>query len=353
MQLAHDYCEELTGAICLDALRLELMHETNEMRRRAYLLPKDSMVHKLPKCKHGEHQFAAYSADDVTHEIRFLDDDTNRILNFWAVPSFKEIHDIEPQISIFHGINHSNLYQFDLGDPEDKDEYGRPKLSEFTENKQHKLVKIRLPTVTPVDAHQAEAQFTNNQRNVDFSECYKFTGNSVLNYLYYLRQFCNLFDLEFFANKLPSKSFSIAGLEQCVLSGIPFWEDHEDGDDLSSDEYLDNQQVNDPMYADQSDAVDSPTRNQLALKVVQRVAEEKRAKLKLLQELELIKDKFIEWERHMRQLDLGGDIKQAGDFLNQIVQQNYYSLILVLQSIQDNHGTKGTALKEMHQILEV
>ena len=55
MQLAHDYCEELTGAICLDALRLELMHETNEMRRRAYLLPKDSMVHKLPKCKNGEH----------------------------------------------------------------------------------------------------------------------------------------------------------------------------------------------------------------------------------------------------------------------------------------------------------
>ena len=55
MQLAHDYCEELTGAICLDALKLVLMHETNEMRRRAYLLPKDSMVHKLPRAKNGEH----------------------------------------------------------------------------------------------------------------------------------------------------------------------------------------------------------------------------------------------------------------------------------------------------------
>ena len=55
MMLAHDYCEELTGAISLDLLRLELLHETNEMRRRAYLLPKDSMVHKLPVAKNGEH----------------------------------------------------------------------------------------------------------------------------------------------------------------------------------------------------------------------------------------------------------------------------------------------------------
>lgn len=48
MMLAHDYCEELTGAICSDTLRLELLHETNEMRKRAFLLPKNSMVHKLP-----------------------------------------------------------------------------------------------------------------------------------------------------------------------------------------------------------------------------------------------------------------------------------------------------------------
>ena len=40
------------------------------------------------------------------------------------------------------------------------------------------------------------------------------------------------------------------------------------------------------MYADQSDAVDSRHRNQLALKVSARVAEEKKAKLKLLQEIE-------------------------------------------------------------------
>ena len=68
--------------------------------------------------------------------------------------------------------------------------------------------------------------------------------------MFYLRQFQNLFDLEFFANKLPSKSFSIAGLAQSVMTGLPFWDDFDDGEDLSSDEYLDNQNVNNPMYAD-------------------------------------------------------------------------------------------------------
>ena len=99
--------------------------------------------------------------------------------------------------------------------------------------------------------------------------------------------------------------------------------------------------------------MESPHRNQLALKVVARVAEEKRAKMKLLQEIELIKDKFAEWEKHMRGLELNSDIKQAGEFLNQLVQQNYYALLLVFMSMQDTHGTAGTAAKEMHQIREV
>ena len=83
---------------------------------------------------------------------------------------------------------------------------------------------------------------------VDFKECYSYTGNRVLAQIYYFRQFQNLFDLEFFSNKLPSRSFSIAGLEQNVLSGVPFW-DEEEGE-FDSDDYLEHQDVNDPMYAD-------------------------------------------------------------------------------------------------------
>jgi hypothetical protein len=35
----------------------------------------------------------------------------------------------------------------------------------------------------------------------------------------------NLFDLEFFRNKMMTKAHSIATLEQSVMSGLPFWED--------------------------------------------------------------------------------------------------------------------------------
>jgi len=42
---------------------------------------------------------------------------------------------------------------------------------------------------------------------------------------------------------------------------------------------------------------------------VARIAEEKKSKMKLLQEIEVIKDKFIEWGKHMRGLELGGDVR--------------------------------------------
>jgi len=98
MMLAHDYCEELTGSICLDTLRLELLHETNEMRKRAFLLPKGSMVHKLPPQRNGEHAFAHYSVEDNGQTVCFYDQELNRIKNFWAVPSFQEIFALDSQI---------------------------------------------------------------------------------------------------------------------------------------------------------------------------------------------------------------------------------------------------------------
>ena len=174
----------------------------------------------------------------------------------------------------------------------------------------------------------------------------------MLSQIYYLRQFQNLFDLEIFTNKLPSFAHSIAGLEKSVLSGAPFW-DEDINDELDYDEYLEAQQPNNPMYTDQSDAVDSKYRNQLALRVTQRIADDKRAKIKLLQEIELIKDKFSEWADHMSRLELEGDVRQAGDFLSQLVKQTYYSLTLVLISMQDTHAERGTGLKEMSQVREV
>ena len=55
MLLCHDYCEELSSQIALDTLKLELLHETNQMRMRAYLLPRDSRIHFICPAKNGEH----------------------------------------------------------------------------------------------------------------------------------------------------------------------------------------------------------------------------------------------------------------------------------------------------------
>lgn len=95
--LAHDYLQELTGQVCLDFLKLELMHESTEMRRRAYLLPRESMVHRLPVSKDGEHQFAAYREEesDDAPKVTLYSSENKRINSFWVVPSFAEILSLE------------------------------------------------------------------------------------------------------------------------------------------------------------------------------------------------------------------------------------------------------------------
>ena len=68
------------------------------------------------------------------HNINFYDEEQKRIANLWAIPSFSEICHMDGQVSIFTSLNHAKLYQFDLGTPGQADEYGRPILSEFTDN---------------------------------------------------------------------------------------------------------------------------------------------------------------------------------------------------------------------------
>lgn len=119
MMLCHDFCDEMLGTLCLDSLKLELLHETNEMRKRAYLLPRDAMVHKLPMAKNGEHQFAAYREElkDDSYQIKFLNDETRKIQNYWAIPSFAEILTLDTQLQEFKAVNLAHIYNFELGDP--------------------------------------------------------------------------------------------------------------------------------------------------------------------------------------------------------------------------------------------
>ena len=57
---------------------MELFYEVNQIRRRAYLLPRDAMVFKLPLPRHGEHTYANYSEEnyqqyDPAQEWTFYD----------------------------------------------------------------------------------------------------------------------------------------------------------------------------------------------------------------------------------------------------------------------------------------
>lgn len=59
--LCHDYCNDIAGQVYMDTIKMELFNEVNQIRRRAYLLPRDAMVHKLPPSHYGEHQYVAYN----------------------------------------------------------------------------------------------------------------------------------------------------------------------------------------------------------------------------------------------------------------------------------------------------
>jgi hypothetical protein len=55
----------------------------------------------------------------------------------------------------------------------------------------------------------------------------------------------------------------------------------------------------------------------------------------------------------MDSLDLQGDLKGAAKFLGELVQQNYYNLLLIFYTMNDSNGAEGIAQKEMVNIREV
>lgn len=137
-------------------------------------------------------------------------------------------------------------------------------------------------------------------RLVDFREAYNLKGNLTLKYVYYFRNLQNLFDLEFFLAKMPSRSRTIAGLEQYVNSGLPFWDDGDDAIFGDEDDYLDNKEIADPQYSRQNENIDLKYKNQVAKKITDRMFEQKKHKMQLMQELDSIKDHFSEWQTSMK-----------------------------------------------------
>jgi hypothetical protein len=72
--------------------------------------------------------------------------------------------------------------------------------------------------------------------------------------------------------KLGAKAHSIVGLESFVTSGLPFWDDGDDDENLDQDEYLDESDSASEKpggeYSKQTDDVESKTRNALSQRIV-------------------------------------------------------------------------------------
>ena len=164
----------------------------------------------------------------------------------------------------------------------------------------------------------------------------------------YFRQLQNLFDLEFFFNKLPSRAHSMAGLEQAVMSGVPFWEESEEA--LFNDEEYQNNESNDPQYSNQTDDITSSFKNKLAEQLAQRIVMEKRFKNQLVNELDTMKENFHNWGKRMKAMDLHLDMNGAAKFLGELVQINYYNMLQTLISLRDDYCKRGVAQKELHII---
>ena len=47
------------------------------------------------------------------------------------------------------------------------------------------------------------------------------------------------------------------------------------------------------------------------------------------------------------------DLPGASEFLNSLVEQTYYNLMLIFMTLQDTNGAEGTASKELYQIKDL
>jgi hypothetical protein len=63
------------------------------------------------------------------------------------------------------------------------------------------------------------------------------------------------------------------------------------------------------------------------------MAEEKKQKMRLIQELENIKDKFAELNKVMKKLELDESLDRAIDFLTEQVALSYYGVLYCLGQI--------------------
>lgn len=173
-------------------------------------------------------------------------------------------------------------------------------------------------------------------------------------------------------NKLASTAFTVATVEKMVLSGVPFWDDPNDVDlpevGGSDDETEDAEASADRpsnagstarhrRAADLAEEFDPnghrPLENVLANRVAERMAQERREKSQLLQDLENVHERFSEYGAVMRQQEMTTNLGRAAQFLGEAHQISYLGMLYTLHQMQEHYFQEGQGQKEIHFINEV
>ena len=118
----------MLARIYCDALKLQTLWETDSLRRRAYLLPRDSIFVEMFPSRSGEHAFAHYNEEALYESsglpsrdaMLFYNKSENRIANFWRLPSNKEVVEIDIDVEVFKKANMPQNLNYDLGVPAEK-----------------------------------------------------------------------------------------------------------------------------------------------------------------------------------------------------------------------------------------
>jgi hypothetical protein len=275
----------------------------------------------------------------------FFDEAENKILSFWRLPSNTEILELQLHMDKFKEVNLPDCFNYDLGNSNEN------KPAEFASRNSLELIRKRLPKLTLADSIDADAVIKEKGRLVEFEQAYDYnSASNVVRFLRYWKQVSNIFDLEFFMNKLASSAFVIANVEKMVLSGVPFYDDEGDDSNFVSDleENESDQEEEDAAAKKKAgvgkagrrstkmsdnkfdDAGHNPLKNVLATTVAEKLAQEKREKMQLMTDLEGIKDKFVAYQAIMRKQEMQSSLHRAEAFLGEVHGTVFYSILYTL-----------------------
>ena len=67
--------------------------------------------------------------------------------------------------------------------------------------------------------------------------------------------------------------------------------------------------------------------------VAEKVAQEKRTKMLLLQDLESVKDRFMEYDKIMKKQEMASNLQRAATFLSDIHSVTFYGVLFILYQL--------------------